>query len=672
MGNISDILGGQFKRTVHKALPPDQQFLNAIYESGIEAPMEIIPDGDLHKFKTSGKSRSGWYVFHTIPGSEVCVGVYGDWRTGAEHKFITETDKEISSIEQMKIATKIQEAKQKRDEEKAKEYEVNSIAVSQIWDSATAADDNHPYLKKKGVLAHGTRVTGDGRLILPLYTEEGTLASLQYISNTKLFHKGGKTGSCLWVIGPDTEKVFLVEGFADAATIVEETGCRAYIAYSGANMVKIAQFIKDSVSTKPNYEIIVVADNDDHGKGQEFAQKAADSINARLIIPPEQGDINDYRLNGGDVSALLNTIDEKVSQWLITGDEFCSQPAPIQWLIKGWLQREATCMIHGASGSGKTFLVLDMALTVSSGLPEWNGHRVTKGNVVYLAGEGHHGLKSRIAGWKQSKNVDTLGDFYVSRTGLDLDTPEGLSHTFNAIKATGKKPDLIIVDTLHRFLQGDENSAQDAKPMLDSCMALIHEFRCSVLFVHHTGVSAEAKDRARGSSAYKAALENEINVQAEERGKKPMEVKPMKAKDSEMESPKFFNLVSTPIDGWLDEDNEQVKTAILKAAEAPTKEETNIKLQTQINTLEAIYFSSDMEREGDFPVISKNDIVNYLIESGKTEGSAIQESKPSAPGKLINNLLKEKIVRKSKERFLVVGNQVLSRINLLGTSGTCR
>ena len=85
--------------------------------------------------------------------------------------------------------------------------------------------------------------------------------------------------------------------------------------------------------------------------------------------------------------------------------------------------------------------------------------------------------------------------------------------------------------------------------MLDSCMALIHEFRCSVLFVHHTGVSAEAKDRARGSSAYKAALENEINVQAEERGKKPMEVKPMKAKDSEMESPKFFNLVSTPIDG---------------------------------------------------------------------------------------------------------------------------
>jgi len=149
-----------------------------------------------------------------------------------------------------------------------------------------------------------------------------------------------------------------------------------------------------------------------------------------------------------------------------------------------------------------------------------------------------------------------------------------------------------------------------------------------------------------------------------------MEVKPMKAKDSEMESPKFFNLVSTPIDGWLDEDNEQVKTAILKAAEAPTKEDINVKLSSQIDILEKVYFSSDMLREGEFPYLTKNDIFNYLVENGRTEGSASQECKPSAPGKLVNNLLKEKILRKSKEGFLVVGNQVLSRINLLGNSGT--
>jgi putative DNA primase/helicase len=69
-----------------------------------------------------------------------------------------------------------------------------------------------------------------------------------------------------------------------------------------------------------------------------------------------------------------------------------------------------------------------------------------------------------------------------------------------------------VVDTLHRFLDGDENSATDAKTMLDACSALIQEFACSVILIHHTGVSSEAQHRGRGSSAWRGALDIEISV----------------------------------------------------------------------------------------------------------------------------------------------------------------
>jgi phage/plasmid primase-like uncharacterized protein len=37
-------------------------------------------------------------------------------------------------------------------------------------------------LARKGINPHGARITGDGRLIVPLYDQDGTLSSLQYIA----------------------------------------------------------------------------------------------------------------------------------------------------------------------------------------------------------------------------------------------------------------------------------------------------------------------------------------------------------------------------------------------------------------------------------------------------------------------------------------------------------
>lgn len=217
-------------------------------------------------------------------------------------------------------------------------------------------------------------------------------------------------------------------------------------------------------------------------------------------------------------------------------------------------------MIHGPSGSGKTFVVLDMMLHVAAGRSEWNGFKVHPGPVVYLAGEGHQGLRARIAAWKRHNQVDKL-NMWLSRAGTDLNTAEGYQLVLEAVRALPERPVCIIVDTLHRFLAGDENSAQDAKTMIDACVSLSREFGCSVILVHHTGVSEEAQHRARGSSAWRGALDAEFSVVPAKEAGDPLQLVQRKQKDAELSDPMWMRLTRVDLD-WIDEDSERVSSAV--------------------------------------------------------------------------------------------------------------
>jgi putative DNA primase/helicase len=654
MADLTHILGGPWSPPQEVVPPPiEVQFSRAIEEAGLDAPEEFILDGRIHRFR-SGSSRktldrSGWYVGHFdgIP----CL-TFGCWRANLTQTVKADIGKKRwTPAEEMAHIARINAAKRMRDEEIERDRSVAASTVETIWRDGAQASPDHPYLKRKGVQPHGARVTGDGRLMVPLFSEDGELSSLQYISEDggKLYHTGGQTGGRFWIIGTLDHPgvLYIAEGFATAATIHETTGRPCVVAYSASNLIPVTGSL---VEMHPGQKIVIVADNDKSGVGQRHAEQACAKFGVTYIMPPVEGDANDYAQAGHNLALLLNPPQES---WLIPADDYCQKPAPIKWLIKGWLQSDALIMIHGPSGGGKTFVVLDWCLRLASGMTEWAGHRVKPSKIVYLAGEGHHGLRARIAAWKQHHSAGSLS-MWLSRSGCDLNTPDGYLSTSTHLKQLPDPPDLIVIDTLHRFLSGDENSAQDAKTMLDACAQLMREFNCSVLLVHHTGVSEEAQHRARGSSAWRGALDIEVSI-IPAKDEAPMQIVQRKAKDSEIAPDIYAQLRTVEINGWIDEDDEQVTSAIIEIVDKPISDKRDNKLTKHIKLFQNAWESAGKETRAGQPYLSRAGFIQYLMDTLElTEASASIYVRPSSKGKPIGELLIAQVIDSYEHGWIVL------------------
>lgn len=669
MADLSNILGGPWAPAPEKRVdPPEVQLIDAIRAAGLEPPDHIEMDGKIHRFKSGTKGspghgdKPGWYL---IFGDGIPAGRFGCWRMGMEQTFRADVGRKLTQTEEMSHAKRLAEAKALRDAAIERQHQVASETVEKIWTGAQAALPDHPYLAKKGIGVHGARATGDGRLVVPLYDADGTLSSLQYIDHEggKLYHAGGQTGGKYWVVGSSDElgTLYVAEGFATAATIYETTNRPCVVAYSASNLVPVTGSLREKHGAMQ--DIVIVADHDQSGVGQRYAEQASAKYGARMVMPLILGDANDYAQAGHNLAALLMP---PADDWLIPADSFCDQPSPISWLVKRWIQSQALVMVHGPSGGGKTFVVLDWCLRMASGIPDWCGHKVKAGNVVYLAGEGHHGLRGRVAAWKHHNKAGKL-NMWLSKDGCDLNTPIGYLKVVEQVRMLKDRPAVIVVDTLHRFLAGDENSAQDAKTMLDACNALMMEFDCSVILVHHTGVSDEAQHRARGSSAWRGALDIEISI-VPAKEDQPMQIVQRKSKDAEMAETVYAELRQVTIPAWYDEDNQPVTSAVIVEAQAPSIVKKDSKIDSHRKTFENAWWGTGAEIREGLPYISRSALKDKLAQDGRKPRTIENDLSPSYPDKMIGALIISEIISPIEHGWMVV-DEVQSSAMLMRKGG---
>jgi archaellum component FlaC len=252
------------------------------------------------------------------------------------------------------------------------------------------------------------------------------------------------------------------------------------------------------------------------------------------------------------------------------------------WLIKDVIEQATTGMLFGSPASGKSFIAMDMAFCIAIG-HDFANKPVQQGQVVYLAGEGFNGLSKRFKALEAKYQIQT-SDIYISNMPASLMCKENTDEVIEEVDKICPNPSLIIVDTLHRnFGGGDENSAKDVGKLMEVITAIIHHTGSAVLLVHHSGHSTG--DRARGSSALKAALDVEYKI-----SKKGdiVTMKNTKVKDFDEPKPILFNLVSQPLLAWLDDTGMPIQSAILELSNDKAPKRKIILSSREIGMLNAL------------------------------------------------------------------------------------
>ena len=193
---------------------------------------------------------------------------------------------------------------------------------------------------------------------------------------------------------------------------------------------------------------------------------------------------------------------------ILNYQQMMQMPAPA-WLIEGILPERALTLMFGDSNSFKSFLAVDMACHIATGL-DWHGQTAKQGLVVYIAAEGAYNLaRQRIAGWADYHGV--IPDYlYLIPQGLTLDNQKTLQHLQAAIDALPVEPVLLVSDVLAGTIEGSDSEIEVIQRRLIGTRQLIERYQLAELMITHSGWLQKA--RARGSTHLWGSADTRLGV----------------------------------------------------------------------------------------------------------------------------------------------------------------
>ncbi len=191
---------------------------------------------------------------------------------------------------------------------------------------------------------------------------------------------------------------------------------------------------------------------------------------------------------------------------MVYGDVIQST-APVlpEELIAGILHRGAKMVLGGGSKSFKTWCLLDLAVSISQGVPWW-GRETKKGVVVYLNFEVQKGFfHKRILDVAKAKGLVLGRDFIVwNLRGHSTDHSVLLPKL--AARLQGLNVAAIILDPAYKIMSGNENEQASVALLMNSIERLGEQVGASTIFGAHFSKGdqsiKEAIDRISGSGVF--------------------------------------------------------------------------------------------------------------------------------------------------------------------------
>ena len=326
---------------------------------------------------------------------------------------------------------------------------------------------------------------------------------------------------------PD-QPVFVVEGEQCADALIE-AGLVATTSHGGAG-----KWLDAHAQHLVGRNVVVMPDND------EVGLRHADTVIAslwgkanqikRVDLPglPDKGDVVDYLREHtlGELVEIVKGTPALTEAPQVSDDAVADEGAieryqtmrrdavfampPVEFLVDGLITDTGFTMMYGAPGTGKSFIAIDIALSVAHGI-EWQGQEVKPGPVLYIAGEGIGGYAKRWKAWENHHGVKDEPDLYLLPTAVNFREEEDIARLVATIEDIGQRFSLVIVDTVARAIAGaEENSSTDMGLFVAACDEIKALTGGALLAVHHAG--KDSSRGARGSTALLGAVDTSLMV----------------------------------------------------------------------------------------------------------------------------------------------------------------
>jgi hypothetical protein len=372
-----------------------------------------------------------------------------------------------------------------------------------------------------------------------------TVTKFMLPNGKKTFRQGHKDSAGKWVgnmdgvrrviynlrdvVGANT--VFIAEGEKDCDTLRATFGAGDSKVKGGdriaftTNPGGAGKWLPEYSPNMTGKDVVIFADNDDVGR--QHAEMVAASVyryahRVKVVHMPdlaEKGDVSDYLESHTD--AELKKLMAAAPFWsprnqdgephrFIPAPVFVSQGTPeIDWIVEDVIQRGANGFICAAPKIGKSWVALDMGISLALGLP-WMGFDVPRRTKVALVSREDNPALTRwrmrrlIAG-KASYPEELAEHLYVnsreSQKMMMLDNSLELADLITDLKHRGTE--FLILDVFNVLHAADENDNTAMRQVLNLVTEIQNEVGCSICIVHHWNKSNQGSitEKLRGASA---------------------------------------------------------------------------------------------------------------------------------------------------------------------------
>lgn len=194
-----------------------------------------------------------------------------------------------------------------------------------------------------------------------------------------------------------------------------------------------------------------------------------------------------------------------------SAEEAILQPPVLEHLVEDFIALGNLGIVFGDAGAGKTMAMLFLGVCIAMGVG-WLGHAVMQGIVLLIDEEsGYARTARRIAQVMRGLGAPVDIPFhFVSLASFNFSDPQDVAELDKILDAV--KPGILFIDSLMDIFTGDENSAQDVKPILLELKRQAEKRHIAIILIHHSSKAGNY----RGSSAIKGIPDLLVKIEAKD------------------------------------------------------------------------------------------------------------------------------------------------------------